>query len=390
MPIILPERFYETDRDEAHEITENAIEEVSEELELVYWLLYVQLLEDVSEILNRLYPEYDKKRRLYASGKISKDDYKRWRKSKLLRGDMFSEISDLTAKSLLDANRESYEIVNGYMPSVYAENFNWTAYKIEKTIKARISFDIYDENTVERLLKDNPELLPKASVNSVKDVKWNKQNVTAAIMQSIISGESLDDCARRVANVTETNQKSAIKNTKTMMTSAQNGGRQACYEKAEKIGIEGDKTWVATLDGHTREEHRNLDGESVGIHERFSNGLLFPGDPDGAPASVYNCRCRMIETFRSQDFSKFKRDDRLEDIDYETWKHSKGAELLFKKARNVNRDYSMMREYRKLLGKSIPSHIKDFQTLKYENPEVWKELVRKARIKRNERRHPHG
>lgn len=54
------------------------------------------------------------------------------------------------------------------------------------------------------------------------------------------------------------------------------------------------KVWRATRDGRVRDSHARLDGESVGLDERFSNGLMYPGDPGGAAAETVNCRCTMI------------------------------------------------------------------------------------------------
>lgn len=51
------------------------------------------------------------------------------------------------------------------------------------------------------------------------------------------------------------------------------------------------KRWKATKDSRVRDSHSALDGETVGIDERFSNGLLYPCEPGGAPEETINCRC---------------------------------------------------------------------------------------------------
>lgn len=51
------------------------------------------------------------------------------------------------------------------------------------------------------------------------------------------------------------------------------------------------KVWKSSKDKRTRDTHRALDSESAGLEQRFSNGLLYPGDPSGAPEEVINCRC---------------------------------------------------------------------------------------------------
>ena len=60
------------------------------------------------------------------------------------------------------------------------------------------------------------------------------------------------------------------------------------------MGIEIQKEWVCTHDDRTRPSHLELDGERRDLDEEFSNGLQYPGDPDGDPSEVYNCRCTLV------------------------------------------------------------------------------------------------
>ena len=82
---------------------------------------------------------------------------------------------------------------------------------------------------------------------------------------------------------------------RTEMLSALAESQKEAYEQAIASGSvnrqDVRKVWRATRDNRTRDTHRNVDSESVGMDERFSNGLLYPHEP-GAPASeVVNCRC---------------------------------------------------------------------------------------------------
>lgn len=389
MAVFLPSRYRQLP-DVAYDETEEILAEIIAEIESVYGQAYTELREKSDEYLQWFVSEDAKKRKQWKDGIIDTAEYRRWRQSKLLTGMHWYAMSETIAQDLANKNGIAYSIVNDYIPEVYAINGNWATYQIEHQTKINTSFELFDEQTIERLIRDKPNLLPKASVNIPLDMRWNKQNLTSAVMQSIIQGERVEQLAERLAAVSDMNQSSAIRNAKTMVTSAQNGGRQASYERAETLGINGEKVWIATLDGHTRAEHRALDGVRIGIHERFSNGLMFPGDPDGEPASTYNCRCRMIEVFKDQDFSKFERSNRLGDMSYDEWKIAHGGEPLFKAARNVNRDYDMMREYKSLLGKRVPTNIKDFQDIKYNHPDEWKKMVSDARKVRNKRRTNNG
>jgi HK97 family phage portal protein len=46
------------------------------------------------------------------------------------------------------------------------------------------------------------------------------------------------------------------------------------------------KTWFGVMDDKERDEHVELEGETVGIDEPFSNGLMYPSEP--------NCRCMTL------------------------------------------------------------------------------------------------
>lgn len=88
------------------------------------------------------------------------------------------------------------------------------------------------------------------------------------------------------------------------------------------------KTWFATLDGRTRHSHAALDGTSVETDKEFSNGCMFPGDPNGPPSEIYNCRCTLIADVDGVDTSGAQRRARdpetgrnklIEDMTYAQW-----------------------------------------------------------------------
>ena len=59
-------------------------------------------------------------------------------------------------------------------------------------------------------------------------------------------------------------------------------------------GITMMREWVAIEDSRTRQDHKDADGQVVGMDDPFTVGdsdLMRPGDPDGDPSEVINCRC---------------------------------------------------------------------------------------------------
>jgi HK97 family phage portal protein len=65
------------------------------------------------------------------------------------------------------------------------------------------------------------------------------------------------------------------------------------FEGSKQAGSEI-KIWVSVLDDRTRDEHAYMDGEEKPIDKRFSNGLMFAGDPSGDGSETINCRCQTV------------------------------------------------------------------------------------------------
>lgn len=61
----------------------------------------------------------------------------------------------------------------------------------------------------------------------------------------------------------------------------------------QSLPYETTKLWIAARDNRTRHSHRNVNGERIDGSAKFSNGLEFPGDPEGPANEVINCRCSM-------------------------------------------------------------------------------------------------
>ena len=53
------------------------------------------------------------------------------------------------------------------------------------------------------------------------------------------------------------------------------------------------KTWVTAADSNVRDQHDHMNGETVPLFDKFSNGGLFPLDSALSAAERINCRCSM-------------------------------------------------------------------------------------------------
>lgn len=303
--------------------TDKILEGMERKLSKVYSEASIGVQEKLDNYMRKFEAKDSRKLDLLERGEITKAEYKQWRTGQIMTGKRWAEMQTVLATDLANTNVIAASIINEHTPEAYATGMNYGTFEVEKGALLNTSFTLYDRHTVERLLKDDPDLLPKARIDIPKDIKWNKQKINSAIMQGVLQGEDLNKVSKRLQGVTDMNKHSAIRNARTMMTSAENGGRLDSYRRAEDMGIKMEKQWLATSDGRTRHSHAAQDGEHVPVNEEFGNGLMFPGDSDGEPGEVYNCRCTMIaiveETDASVNPEELSTDYGLGDIDYEEW-----------------------------------------------------------------------
>lgn len=319
--------------DYGHVETDKMLSKMEKEVERIYKEAVGDLQKKLDTYLRRFEVKDKIKRQQLEKEEITKAEYDYWRTGQILMGERWQEMRDTLAADLSNSNQIAASIVNGYMPDVYALNHNYGTYEAEKGAMVDTSYTLYDRDTVERLIRDNPQLLPEAKVNIPKDQRWNQQKITSAITQGILQGESIRDISKRLQRVSDMNRSQSITNARTITTSAENAGRINSYKRAESMGIKMKKVWLATLDGRTRDSHRNLDGEKVDVDESFSNGCRYPGDPQGPAREVYNCRCTLIAQVDGVDLDpsdiSLRNNYKLGGMSYEEWKneHSKKVEL---------------------------------------------------------------
>ena len=293
-----------------------------------------EVADKTTSYFNRFMAEDEKKYEQWKNGEITKKEYTEWRRRKMLTGKQYISMRDTLAKDLTNTDRIAMSYVNHALPDVYALNVNYETYSIEKDSEINTSFTLYNRDSVEKLIKDNPQLLPSPKVDVAKDYKWNQQHINSCIVQGILQGKSINKVAKDLQRVTGMDEKAAIRNARTAMTGAQNSGRLDSMKRAASRGVGLKKGWMATLDHVTRDSHVDLDGEVVDLDKPFSNGLMFPADGTGEPAEVYNCRCRL-----THEYDKYRTDwsnlanrntAKLGNMSYDEWKNKHKEKMVAK------------------------------------------------------------
>lgn len=311
-------------------------------------------------------------------GKISADGYFGWRRQQMMVGKRWTDLRDKLADRLTNANEEAMIMVGAELPKICAESVNYTMFSAENGSGMRTSFTLWDENTVHRLIQEEPTLLPKPRVKIAKDKRWNKKLITSAVTQGLLQGESMHGIATRMmgevgkgfsadmiknANnmtakqisreLTRRIRNASIRTARTAVTGAENAGRDVGYQEAKKNGIELKQQWLATLDGRTRHEHRQLDGQIREVGEPFEidgQKLRFPADPQALPRLVYNCRCTTIAVVNGHAIDLSVRDQSKIGNDYDAWKNVKKEEETQKQSKDTDDDLPTLGKLKDTLG----------------------------------------
>ena len=275
--------------DKAHRLTDEKLEEMEKRLSAIYSRAEKEIQKTADEYFSKFAAEDAKKRKLVEDGKMTEEEYTKWRKSKVMYGKRFAAMKEDVARQLLSVNKTAIAYVNGELPEVYSINYNALAGSVDGV--GGYSFTLVDADTVKNLATTDTSLLPYKAIDPAKDIPWNMKKINAETLQGVLQGESMDKIAKRLRNVQEMNKTQAIRSARTIVTGAENKGRQDSYARAEADGIILQKEWIATNDSRTRHSHAVLDGAIVDQDKKFDNGLMYPGDPSGRPEEVYNCRC---------------------------------------------------------------------------------------------------
>lgn len=311
--------------DIGHEQTDKELKKLEKKITQEYQKATKEVEKKMNDYLSKFAKKDKEMAKKVKNGEITSQEYAEWRQNQMLTGKRWEQMRDTLAQDLVNADKIAAGMINDTLPDAYALNFNYGTYEVESGAEINTSFTLYDHDTVERLMREDPKIIPKARIDIPKDQLWNRQKITSAVTQGILQGESIDKIAKRLGKVTDMDRNAAIRNARTYTTAAENGGRIDSYERANKQGIQVNKMWMATLDDRTRYEHRHLDGVSIPNDEAFEiDGykIDYPGDPDAEPEMIYNCRCTLVADIKGIDYNDERNDSKLGEITYDEWKHA--------------------------------------------------------------------
>lgn len=189
---------------------------------------------------------------------------------------------------LLQLQTEKFETVSEYLTTCYNEGFLGTLYSLQKQ-GVPLAIPINQEEVAAAI---QLETKLSTSLYEAFDMKDLQKKIASEISRGFSTGAMYSEIARNVASYARIDKNKA---TRIVRTEGHRITEAAAYNaqiKAKERGADIVRIWDAFFDAKTRPSHMRVDGEIRELEEKFSNGLKYPGDPNGAAAEVVNCRCR--------------------------------------------------------------------------------------------------
>lgn len=135
-------------------------------------------------------------------------------------------------------------------------------------------------------------LINRAKKYSKQITSTTAERVIDAISNSLEAGAGVNEIAEVIGSVYD--EFPAWRSALIARTEATFANNDGFIESYKQSGVVTHKEWVNAGDDVVRDSHSEaggVGGEIVELDELFSNGCEYPGDPNGDPSEVINCRC---------------------------------------------------------------------------------------------------
>lgn len=225
-------------------------------------------------------------------------------------------------------SRKNYTNIHQYLLNEYDNGFIGTMYNLQQQGIPMVM--PIDQRQVARMVEttgDNIKLSKKLYGQTTK----LKNAVRREVSIGLSSGESYQNIAGRLSRTMNIDYNKSVRIARTEGHRVNQASGLDAAMRAKDNGADIVKQWDATLDGRTRAEHRQRDGEVRELDEMFSGNGMAPG-MYGRPWEDINCRCVMLKRARWAvegegfgDYTKYSRFKDMSEAEYQKWKS--GADI---------------------------------------------------------------
>jgi SPP1 gp7 family putative phage head morphogenesis protein len=264
----------------------------------------------------------------------------------------------------------------GFLHNAYTENYYHTAFEIAKGTGVGGNLTRLDPKIIDTVIRK-----PWAQDGSgFSDRIWiNKEKLVTKLhtelSQSIIRGSDPKKAIRNLAQVMDVSRSQAGNLIMTESAAIASTAQKDCYKE---LGVDRYENLV-TLDSHTSEICRNMDGKGRSEKEPF---YYMSEYEVGVTAPPFHPRCRTttvpyfddefsaVEMRAARDPVTGKSMEVPASMSYKQWheefvENDPQAVLLEKMQKNKAADRTQYEKYKETLGKEVPASFNEFQNIKY-------------------------
>jgi hypothetical protein len=202
-----------------------------------------------------------------------------------MNGAMIKMVKALYVSAALPIAKRHYQELKSIVDKLPKPD----AKQFDPVIETKAAFGFNEKWTREIIAFFNQYLLDQATLYYSGPIK---DFIRGILDQAIEEGWGVDKIANELD--TQGDVFSKWKAKQIVRTEAVRATNYASMLSASEFDYEMEKTWLEVIDKRTRKTHRHLSGvghQTVDFMSKYSNGLMFPGDPNGAAKEVINCRC---------------------------------------------------------------------------------------------------
>lgn len=273
------------------------------------------------------------------TGDMTEAEYKKQVKRQVFSGKQWKKERLQMAETLYRTNEACAEDLNDQMDDVYMRSYNEASYETEKHYGRDVGTVLMTAALLAKLKKAGKADIPYRTVNKSKDIPWNMKRIQREVEYAVERGKDLYSIGKTSVKIIS---RKGFKGFETVadyvLRSVDAMGDYDALVELERLGIDIEKQWLATLDQHTRDTHRTLDHQIQPLHDDFVVGgytIMYPRQPSAPPEMIINCRCTMKKIFpKYQHTENAKRRENIKDPvrkiipsmsyrEWEKWKHGK-------------------------------------------------------------------
>ncbi|MGQ7335471.1 phage head morphogenesis protein [Streptococcus suis] len=249
------------------------------------------------------------------------------------------------------------QTVNSYVRDELQQGYMGVWYALEGAENIQLDFGMLPERYIQQLVakKVDGKTFSKRLYSNRDDLA---DRVTTSLLGGAVRGDGYKKIAKQVGELTEANYKQALRIARTEGGRVQSTGKQRAYEEAKEKGVDIKKRWLSTLDKKTRHTHQELDGQTVGVDEKFKfDGYEADGPRLFGNASLdVNCRCTTIGIVNGIE-PELRKDIETKEIikynNYNEWAEAKGYKEPANKFKGVITDVDFSKPRRTIAKKIL-------------------------------------